>query len=244
MKDPRAETIQEVDGILSYEGLPTYSELAEGLRLLLGTAATAEAAKGEQAADALLARVFVGQHPQAEKRVTPGGGLPGDHNGTKLRAIQPMTRAGSEAKLTLTGVSRPDLLTLARLLGGDASAIPEGPEGATYTFEITMPVPGASTPWRPIDTAPKNGRTILLGYYNRAGKWRTVRGQWMSADYIAEQWEDPDSGEPGWFETSEEAEDVPNCWPIDPTRWMPLPEEPGTAPVPGGAPEQDQEAAR
>lgn len=86
MKDPRAETIQEVDGILSYEGLPTYSELAEGLRLLLGTAATAEAAKGEQAADALLARVFVGQHPQAEQRVTPGGGLPGDHNGTKQAA--------------------------------------------------------------------------------------------------------------------------------------------------------------
>lgn len=49
-----------------------------------------------------------------------------------------------------------------------------------------------------------------------------MRGQWMSEDYIAEYWEDPDGTEPGWFEAAVEAEDSPNCWPTEPTHWMPL----------------------
>ncbi|TDV06022.1 hypothetical protein [Paraburkholderia caballeronis] len=83
--------------------------------------------------------------------------------------------------------------------------------------------------WQPIETAPKTGRTVLLGYSNAAGKWRTVRGQWMSETYIAEDWEEPDDVEPGWFETSVEADDVPNCWRVEPTHWMPLPPEPGSS---------------
>lgn len=85
---------------------------------------------------------------------------------------------------------------------------------------------GVRDAWQPIETAPKTGRTLLLGYLNIAGKWRTVRGQWMSESYIAEYWEEPDDVEPGWFETSEEADDVPNCWRIEPTHWMPLPKAP------------------
>lgn len=80
--------------------------------------------------------------------------------------------------------------------------------------------------WKLIATAPEDGRTLLLGYYNRAGKWRTVRGQWMSEAYIAENWEDPEDSKPGWFETSVEADDPPNCWAIDPTHWMPIPSAP------------------
>jgi len=80
--------------------------------------------------------------------------------------------------------------------------------------------------WQPIETAPKDGRTLLLGYRNSHGNWRTVRGQWMSEDYIEEFWEEPDNGSPGWFEDSVEADDVPNCWPIEPTHWMPLPPAP------------------
>ncbi|MFM0270149.1 hypothetical protein PQQ59_06160 [Paraburkholderia aspalathi] len=83
--------------------------------------------------------------------------------------------------------------------------------------------------WLPIETAPKTGRTVLLGYPNSAGKWRTVRGQWMSEAYIADYWEEPDDVEPGWFETSEEADDVPNCWRIEPTHWMPLPAAPASS---------------
>ena len=84
--------------------------------------------------------------------------------------------------------------------------------------------------WQPIETAPKDGRTILLGGFNLLNKWRTMRGQWVDQDYIDNYWEDPDAGEPGWYETCVEG-DVPNMWLIEPTRWMPLPAEPGiTAP--------------
>lgn len=84
----------------------------------------------------------------------------------------------------------------------------------------------AAQAWQPIETAPKDGRTLLLGYYNSHGNWRTMRGQWMSETYIAEHWEDPGDEQPGWFETSVEADDMPNCWRIEPTHWMPLPAAP------------------
>ena len=83
-----------------------------------------------------------------------------------------------------------------------------------------------SEAWQPIETAPKDGRTLLLGYLNSLGNWRTVRGQWMSQDYIDEYWEDPEGVEAGWFETCVEADEPPNCWPIDPTHWLPLPPAP------------------
>jgi hypothetical protein len=92
----------------------------------------------------------------------------------------------------------------------------------------------AAQGWQPIETAPKDGRTLLLGYFNRAGKWRTVRGQWMSDEYIAEYWEDPDMAEAGWFETCEEADETPNCWPINPTHFMPLPAAPQSPDTKGG----------
>ena len=79
--------------------------------------------------------------------------------------------------------------------------------------------------WQPIDTAPKDGRTILLGRYNSLNKWRTMRGQWFSASTIAEEWED-DECEEGWYETSVESDDIPNCWATNPSHWMPLPEQP------------------
>ena len=79
----------------------------------------------------------------------------------------------------------------------------------------------AAREWQPIETAPKDGRSMLLGYPNGAGKWRTVRGQWFSDAEIAETWEE--DGDEGWYETSVECEDLPNCWAIEPTHWMPLP---------------------
>ncbi|MFG5778249.1 hypothetical protein ACFIQF_14365 [Comamonas sp. J-3] len=83
--------------------------------------------------------------------------------------------------------------------------------------------------WQPIETAPKD-KTILLGYANSHGHWRTMRGEWFSKEEIDELWEDPDGVEPGWFETSVEADDVPNVWRTNPTHWQPLP----AAPLPQG----------
>ncbi|WP_186308506.1 hypothetical protein [Paraburkholderia sp. BCC1885] len=109
-------------------------------------------------------------------------------------------------------------------------------ETCDYEARATSPQPAAQPSraevletWQPIETAPKTGRTLLLGYPNVPGKWRTVRGQWMSEAYIAENWEESDDAEAGWYETSAEADDVPNCWPVTPTHWMALPIAPGEA---------------
>jgi hypothetical protein len=89
--------------------------------------------------------------------------------------------------------------------------------------------PAEQSLWQPIETAPKTGRTLLLGYPNSLGNWRTVRGEWLSQDYIEQNWEEPDEAEAGWYETSVEADDVPSCWPITPTHWQPLPKPPADA---------------
>ena len=99
----------------------------------------------------------------------------------------------------------------------------------THAAAGQAPQPAHASAWRPIETAPKDGRALLLGYANSHGRWRTLRGQWMSQEFIDENWEYPETGEPGWFETSVENDDVPNCWHTRPTHWMPLPAAPGTS---------------
>jgi hypothetical protein len=80
--------------------------------------------------------------------------------------------------------------------------------------------------WQPIETASQDGRWLLLGYRNVAGKWRTVTGQYFTRTQIDDEWDEPESGEPGWYEVSENAEDAPNCWPIEPSHWMFMPSPP------------------
>ena len=79
--------------------------------------------------------------------------------------------------------------------------------------------------WRPIETAPRD-KTVLLGYRNSHGHWRTLRGEWFSLEEIYDHWEDPEGVDAGWFEMSVEADDVPNVWRTNPTHWMPLPAAP------------------
>lgn len=86
-------------------------------------------------------------------------------------------------------------------------------------------VPGDA--WQPIETAPKDGRSMLLGHFNSHGRWRTLRGQWFSAGVIEETWEDIECPE-GWYETSVECGDDVNAWWTEPTHWMPLPSPPGS----------------
>lgn len=84
--------------------------------------------------------------------------------------------------------------------------------------------------WQPIETAPKDGRTLLLGKRTAMGRWRTMRGQWFTQELINEEWENPDDAEVGWYETAVEPDDPLNCWATSPTHWMPLP----VAPKPTG----------
>lgn len=88
--------------------------------------------------------------------------------------------------------------------------------------------------WQPIATAPK-GRTLLVGYPNRAGKWRTIRAHYylsqtleLSDDYGG----DDDGFAPeGWYEECENSETI-NFTEHDPTHWMELPAPPGAAAPP------------
>ena len=114
---------------------------------------------------------------------------------------------------------------LARML----AAAPQAP--AEAVVPAAAPTQEADG-WMPIETAPKDGRVLLLGYYNAHGNWRTLRGEWVSADQIAEYWDE--EAEPGWYETSVEAEDPPNAWATNPTHWRPLPAPAARARQEGG----------
>lgn len=88
------------------------------------------------------------------------------------------------------------------------------------------PACAADDGWQPIETAPEDGRVLLLGYWNSHGNWRTLRGEWHSQEFIDEYAEDPDMHTPGWYEVSAEADDETGCWRTNPTHWRPLPKPP------------------
>jgi hypothetical protein len=117
----------------------------------------------------------------------------------------------------------------ARITELEAQLEAVGAGGVGPLMGIAAPPTAQAEGWRPIETAPKDGRALLLGHFNSHGKWRTVRGQWFSADEIAETFENPDGCDEGWFETVVESDDIPNCWATEPTHWMPLPLPPKEA---------------
>lgn len=100
--------------------------------------------------------------------------------------------------------------------------INKSPQEAAISEAHAQGVREAAPKWLPIESAPKDGRTLLLGYYNSSGKWRTMRGQWFSQDMIDEEWEEPEYASEGWYETCVENDDMPTCWWTEPTHWMPL----------------------
>jgi hypothetical protein len=111
-----------------------------------------------------------------------------------------------------------------------------------YRAGATPPAPAAPVPfaadWQPIATAPKDGRTLLLGHFNSNGKWRALRGQWFSTGVIKETWEEMDRE--GWYETSVECDGDVSAWKTEPTHWMPLPAPPEQEAAPQGAQEGAQ----
>lgn len=97
-------------------------------------------------------------------------------------------------------------------------------EGVSATWSVA-PQDYYLRSWQPIESAPKDGRTLLLGYFNPLNKWRTVRGQWFTDEEIGE-WENGEDFESGWYETPENMDEPPNCFLIAPAHWMPLPSPP------------------
>lgn len=88
----------------------------------------------------------------------------------------------------------------------------------------------AESGWQPIETAPK-GCNVLVGYWNRLGKWRTVKAcyyppQTLELHEDHDLDEDSDGYAPeGWYEETETHE-VTLPLECDPARWMPLPAAP------------------
>lgn len=79
--------------------------------------------------------------------------------------------------------------------------------------------------WQPIETAPKS-RMLLVGFFNSAGKWRSMHAQYRDD---LPQHDDADAddepAEAGWYEGSLEAEML---FPVRPTHWQFLPAPPAT----------------
>lgn len=75
--------------------------------------------------------------------------------------------------------------------------------------------------WQPIETAPK-GRTLLLGYWNDLGNWRTVMGCYYAEGTLESETEDSGFAPPGWYESTQAYEYLA-ALDKEPTHWQPLP---------------------
>lgn len=86
------------------------------------------------------------------------------------------------------------------------------------------------TEWHPIETAPKDGRKMLLFYLNENGQARRVIGGWVNDEDAAESDTDGVGLEAGWYERIDNWPDY--CQVAihegEPTHWMPLPAAPGS----------------
>jgi len=143
-------------------------------------------------------------------------------------AIPDVAKMVEQAKLNLRAITTSCLFRdrLDREMAGDLGEKIDSALDALGAA-ATQAKASVSAEWLPIETAPQTGRTILLGYFNAPGKWRTLRGQWFTDAVIQEEWTHSDVHEAGWFETSVECDDEDSgCWPTDPTHWQPLPAQP------------------
>lgn len=82
--------------------------------------------------------------------------------------------------------------------------------------------------WRTIDSAPMDGRKIILAYMNRNGLKRTVMGHWLTDEAAAEIDHEGAGLEGGWYEQIDNWDDYSEVriYEGEPTHWMPLPPPP------------------
>jgi len=94
---------------------------------------------------------------------------------------------------------------------------------------VTYAHPQATEPaWRPIESAPKDGRKIIVTYANRNGLKRTVMACWLTDEAAAETDTDDVGLEEGWYECIDNWNDYTEIaiHEGEPSHWMPLPSPP------------------
>lgn len=82
--------------------------------------------------------------------------------------------------------------------------------------------------WQPIETAPKDGRKVIVWYLNQNNKARTVMARWLTDEEAAETDGDGVGLEAGWYECIDNWDDYSQVAinQGEPTHWMPLPPPP------------------
>lgn len=82
--------------------------------------------------------------------------------------------------------------------------------------------------WQPIETAPKDGRKVILFYRNSHNRPRTVMARWLTDEQAAETDADGVGLEGGWYECIDNWGDYTEVaiHEGEPDHWMPLPAPP------------------
>jgi hypothetical protein len=81
--------------------------------------------------------------------------------------------------------------------------------------------------WQPIETAPK-GRKLIVGYFNEAGKWRSVMGHYYLPETLECDEAENGFADEGWYEDSDSLEQITRTS-CQPTHWQTLPAAPAPA---------------
>ena len=76
--------------------------------------------------------------------------------------------------------------------------------------------------WKTIETAPKDGTTVHV----ISTKWlMPVPAYYISREYLAREYDDPDMMDEGWYPSPGFLFDLPEVT-IDPTHWAAIPPKP------------------
>ncbi|MBF5007640.1 hypothetical protein [Diaphorobacter caeni] len=106
------------------------------------------------------------------------------HTEQTVRALLATERAGLQA----LGCMLPEGYKSGIQTGAQVSLFFESQSNATAWLEAFMDhcegaAPSVPQGWMPIESAPKD-KTILLGYRNSNGHWRTLRGEYMLDEHM------------------------------------------------------------
>jgi hypothetical protein len=101
-------------------------------------------------------------------------------------------------------------------------------EDAMSAQPAQVAAPTQADGWQPIETAPKDGRKLIVWYTNRNLKPRTVFARWLTDEQAAETDGDGVGLEAGWYECVDNWADYTEVaiHEGEPTHWMPLPAAP------------------